>query len=45
MTAEYLFSALAYLPSLAQAEERQDCENDDNCANDVDDAVHGGFLS
>ncbi len=33
------------LPVLAQAEERQDSEDDDDGANDVDDAVHGMLLS
>lgn len=32
---------LLQLPRLAQAEERQDSDDDDDCANHVDDAVHG----
>ncbi len=32
------------IDALAQPEKRQDCENDDDCANEVDDAIHDNSL-
>jgi hypothetical protein len=32
------------IDALAQPEKRQDCNNDDDCANEVDNAVHHNYL-